>query len=642
MSKVVRGAPLSGVILFLLGTLAQAQTTTVQPKAPAAPAPVKAGVPTAPAAKAPAAPAPVAAPVATPAPAAPAAPVQEKDTVRLPTVTNQWVVTRTEWTPEDDVKFGEFVAALAKSGCRNVQECIKSPANPYRDTDPVGSYFWSDCADWPYFLRAYYSWKTGLPFAYVNSIGTEDHSLSEEIVTKRVRVKRDYLFFSEWGWEDQVIIQKKPVDLRYTSTGNYPNSRARIAPAQNKTASVNFFTAATNMQNSISSGSLRFGPDVAGNVPTDLYPIDITREAVKPGTVAYSPNGHVSIVYEVTKDGRILLFNAHPASKKQPQLGTPVSRTTFETRKEYVRSKPEHGSGLKNWRPFKLVGATWKDGRYQGGKLVYESNNYNLKDFSDVQYYGTVRGLDNAVYVLNGRQIPYEKFIRYRLNSLDRIDPLVDFESRLKEVCGLLGDRARAVDASVQAKLYLQPHPQAITQSIFSSEGDWEDFATPSRDVRLRATFYNMRLDLMDQIKSMKANDPMIVPTTNLKVKLQEIYARIAGSCPITYNNSKGAPVTMSFDEVQKRLLGMSYDPYNCPERRWGAVAAEELASCGDDATKTKWYKNSQFIRNYLDKDWKAEHAITLDSLSGDLGFGRPKSPELNVKSLIDGLPDGL
>jgi len=81
-----------------------------------------------------------------------------------------WYVTKAEWTEADEKGFGEFVRAIGHSGCTTSVACLKDPANPYRSSDPKELKFLADCADFPYMLRAYYAWKNGLPFGYVNGV----------------------------------------------------------------------------------------------------------------------------------------------------------------------------------------------------------------------------------------------------------------------------------------------------------------------------------------------------------------------------------------------------------------------------------------------------------------------------------------
>src|SRR5262245_4887531 len=73
------------------------------------------------------------------------------------------------WTQADERGYGEFITAIGASGCRTVDACLKSPANPFRASD-TDTRFESDCADLPYVLRFYYAWKRGLPFSYVSDV----------------------------------------------------------------------------------------------------------------------------------------------------------------------------------------------------------------------------------------------------------------------------------------------------------------------------------------------------------------------------------------------------------------------------------------------------------------------------------------
>src|SRR5690349_278699 len=81
-----------------------------------------------------------------------------------------WRITKTEWTEADEKGYGEFLKEIADSGCKTSIDCLRDPANPYRDTDPANLSFRADCAKWVYMLRAYYASKNGLPFAFVNSV----------------------------------------------------------------------------------------------------------------------------------------------------------------------------------------------------------------------------------------------------------------------------------------------------------------------------------------------------------------------------------------------------------------------------------------------------------------------------------------
>ena len=84
-----------------------------------------------------------------------------------------WRIRKTEWTAADEAGFGQFVRAIAESGCTTTTSCMQSAANPYRDSDPPSLVIHADCAKWVYMLRAYYASKNGLPFSYVDRISSD-------------------------------------------------------------------------------------------------------------------------------------------------------------------------------------------------------------------------------------------------------------------------------------------------------------------------------------------------------------------------------------------------------------------------------------------------------------------------------------
>ena len=52
-------------------------------------------------------------------------------------------------------------------------------------------------------------------------------------------------------------------------------------------------------------------------------------------------------------------------------------------------------------------------------------------------------------------------------------------------------------------------------------------------------------------------------------------------ACQVTYLGSTGAPHTLTLDDVVDRLFDLSFDPYHCPELRWGAPdKSDEASTC--------------------------------------------------------------
>ena len=81
-----------------------------------------------------------------------------------------WRIVKDHWDASDEAGFGRFITALGDSGCNSSQSCLRDPANPYRGSDRHFLDVDVDCAKLPYLLRAYYAWKNGLPFSYVDGV----------------------------------------------------------------------------------------------------------------------------------------------------------------------------------------------------------------------------------------------------------------------------------------------------------------------------------------------------------------------------------------------------------------------------------------------------------------------------------------
>src|SRR5580700_3569389 len=100
-----------------------------------------------------------------------------------------WRIKQDHWTDADEQGFGNFVAAIGNTDCSSAQSCLRNAANPYRGTDQDFKDIDSDCAKWPYLLRAYYAWKNNLPFSYIDGVsgagGDERFTASANRVTSR-------------------------------------------------------------------------------------------------------------------------------------------------------------------------------------------------------------------------------------------------------------------------------------------------------------------------------------------------------------------------------------------------------------------------------------------------------------------------
>ncbi len=499
------------------------------------------------------------------------------------------------WSAEDERGFGEFLTSLGDSDCRTVDRCLHGAGNPFRATDPEGIYFRADCADLPYVLRFYYAWKRGLPFAYVS-----------------VAEPRGYTR-----------------DMRYTRRGNAVAERVTV-----QSGASSGYAVLEKLRDTISSAYYRMDPELETPLPQDLYSPAITPKSIRPGTVIYDPNGHLATVYRVDPDGRIHYLDAHPDSS--------MTRGFYDLR--FVRSFPAMGAGFKNWRSGTLVGAVrQKDGSFAGGHVVVPANK-EIADFSVEQFYGNgprPADADNwraGTFTLNKEVVDYYDYVRARLaGGTLEFDPLKEVHDMVDSNCADLSYRADAVKVAIAAGIMNAAQPARLPSNIYGTEGDWETYSSPSRDARLKTAFKELRDQVARFLAMYQANDPRLkYKGQNLAVDMLTAYDREAALCKVSYARTDGSVISFGYEEARRRLFAMSFDPYHCIERRWGASDARELASCGDGPVKRAWYAAEQTLRNQLERTYDVQMNFSLANLSDHVpGTGPAAPPDTDVRTYL-------
>ncbi len=222
-----------------------------------------------------------------------------------------------------------------------------------------------------------------------------------------------------------------------------------------------------------------------------------------------------------------------------------------------------------------------------------------------------------------------------------RFDPAAEVLQRVRSICLELNQRVDAVNVAVRAGMPLRPQPPRLPENIYVTQGDWETYATPSRDARLKLLFINLREDIKRFI-AMQASGGRHLNYSglNLKADLKQAYESESNACAITYTRTDGSPVTLSFGEIKKRLFLMSFDPHHCIERRWGASSPEELSTCPTDKLKTEWYKAQQRLRNQTVRTIGDRMNFTLEDLrkqarDSSEEVGDDEAPIIEVASLL-------
>lgn len=496
-----------------------------------------------------------------------------------------WRIINDRWSAEDERGYGKFIAAIFAADCHTVVDCLAAPSNPLAKGDPPGLVFSADCADLVYMLRAYYAWKHGLPFGFVTEVEARNPN--------------------DTG------------DLRYTAGGNRALARAEIV----RDGEADIRTVLSQIRDMVSTATFRIDPRIEHPVSQDFYSPALTRAALLPGSAIYNGDGHVVIVADVDDAGRIHFIDAHPDLS--------ITRGIYAG--QFQRSDPAIAAGFHAWRPLAV----------SDGRLAVASN-AQIATYSLEQYFGPDAAADwhDADYSEGGRNVDFIEFIRRRLAKGDVVYDILD-EAHLgfDGLCDDLADRARFVADSTARGYPRLPHPGRLEGVTSEDAYVWLAFSTPGRDRRLRTHAQHIADDLSrfialygDGAKSVRYKGK------SLKGDLRKIFAAAEKRCAQRYINSDGAPVDLTLRDMLNRLADLSFDPYHCPERRWGATG-RELSRCDEDGQKARWYAAEAPLRRVVRTDATPPNP-TLEELEAAASIlGDPPMP-VDFDRIFDSAPD--
>jgi hypothetical protein len=215
-------------------------------------------------------------------------------------------------------------------------------------------------------------------------------------------------------------------------------------------------------------------------------------------------------------------------------------------------------------------------------------------------------------------------------------DPVQEVADMVNSNCADLSYRADAVQLALEAGLDRQAEPERLPVNIYGTEGDWEDYSTPSRDARLKTAFKELRDNEERFMTLYRAHDSRLAYRGgDLAGDMLAAYDRAAAGCTVSYVRSDGAHVSFGYEEARRRLFRLSFDPYQCVERRWGAEDAE-LASCPDGVAKRAWYAAERSLRNQIDRTYEARMDWSLPELQqGGPGIGVQQPPDIDARAYL-------
>lgn len=394
----------------------------------------------------------------------------------------------------------------------------------FGEDDPAGKtrvIMEPDCADNPFYTRAYFAWKLGLPFGY--------HEC------------------------DRGYLGKAP------QTGRWITNET----SSSKTHPVLAFNAfLRRVMDGIHSGTAR---TALKDESSDYYPVPLTRDALRPGVVFADPYGHTLILVRWipqsgNKPGMLLSVDAQPDK-------TIAIKRFWKGNFLFTTSDVIGEPGFKAFRPIVM----------KGDQVRLLKNAEISSDAGMIPVSMQQKGMNSEVFYHTMERIINPKPLDSEAALFDLIQAL--HEQLLVRVTSVANGEA-----------YMKLHPGMVISmpgrpaGVFQAGGQWEDFSTPNRDLRLLIAM-DAILDFPDKIvrspedyKMPKLNSP-----EQVKRKLEAFLARKITEMSISYIRTNGKEQTLTIEEILKRknAFEMAYNPNDGIEIRWGAPEnSEERSSC--------------------------------------------------------------
>ncbi len=391
-----------------------------------------------------------------------------------------------------------------------------------------------DCADLPYTLRAYFAWKTGLPIAF-RACGRGS--------------------------------AKAPP---YCGTPTIMTEFTRGISSQ-----ANFKKFSRRLADTVHSGSARTG---LADESTDLYPILLSRETLWPGAVYADPYGHILVLVEWVPQttghpGMLLAVDAQPdnsVARKRIWEGTLLFANTENAGPGFKAFRPLISTASGNWRVLA---------------------NDELIDYSEF-----------IPFSLEQDYLTPEDFYA-RLTKLinpEGLDPVQVYEATLTALVEQIETRVNSVD---NGEKYFRKNPRSVIPmpsgaAIFQTLGPWEDYSTPSRDMRLI-----IAINVLNGLPEKIVHHPELFVLNGknpdaAKAEIKQYHAKRIQERNIRYTRTDGSPWELSVAEVLARKLAyeMAYNPNDCAEIRWGAkLDTEEYSTCRRYAPAEQRVKMEQY-----------------------------------------------
>lgn len=399
-----------------------------------------------------------------------------------------------------------------------------------------------DCADNPFFLRAYFAWKMGLPFGY--------HICDRGYVGRNPQT-------GQWITNETSSSKNNPV--------------------------LAFNSFLRSVMNGVHSGTARTSLD---NENSDYYPVSLEQKALRPGTVYADPYGHTLILVSrvpQTKDHPGLLL----AADAQPDNTIAIKRFwkgNFLFNTSGVVGEP----GFKAFRPIS----------FDNGKLCLMQNEALNASAGFAPFSLQQRKMESeAFYLVMDRLINPE--------PLDPEDALMDLIQALHEQLLVRVKSVANGEAYLKSHPGTVIPMPSNANGIFQAGGLWEDFSTPNRDLRLLIAM-DAVLGFPDRVASSPEdfNISKLSSPEDIKNKLRSLLDKKVSELTISYTRSDGSSQELAVAEILKRrdAFEMAYNPNDGIEIRWGAPEnSDEIYTCHRHSPSNQ-QKTMQSVRKWFNK----------------------------------------
>jgi hypothetical protein len=452
-----------------------------------------------------------------------------------------------------------------------------------------------DCADFVYFLRAYFAFKLGLPFAYSNcsrGMGGAPPKCYQwfDILhpeTTRPPPPPEPVAASTPAPapEPPPTPSSKLAQLFGQKPEPAPAIAAPPPPPPAPPHKPNFGEYLRAVGDVVHSGSVRVA---ATDDNTDFYTVPLTADALRPGVVYADPYGHVMMLVQRVPEangnaGVFLAVDAEPDGS--------VTRKRFWRGNFLFVHEPKLGSpGFKRFRP-----------------IVREANG-SLRRLTNAEI---ARNPSYGDFSLEQSQLSMEDFYDKMddVMSPEPLDPTRAMQSAITSLEEQVKTRVTSVENGRKWQATAKGDATMPDgASIFETNGAWEDYATPARDFRL--------LIAMDVVRGypehvVRRADRYAIPPgksiADVKADLQNVLASELASRKFSYTRSDGSQWTLSLKDVIDRIADfeMGYNLNDCVELRWGAAErSDEAATCKRHAPAAQRAKMSDYRTWFQQRHW--------------------------------------